>query len=153
VLHGVVICRERGADLQLRMSQLMPLPLTLSCFSKIHIGFTFLVPAHLDIPGKRAVKRVYVCWRQLTFLVITRLQFSRLSTIHITQQQQQQTGAGNTRVQSTLLKLYLCEEYDVVTAMTEVLPPCCMRWPKQMNENTKESGLEIASDQRMCKIS
>jgi len=34
------------------MAQLMPLPLTVSCFSKIQIGFTFLVPAHLDSPGK-----------------------------------------------------------------------------------------------------
>jgi len=39
----------------------MPLPLTVSCFSKIQIGFTFLVPAHLGIPGKRAIKRVCVC--------------------------------------------------------------------------------------------
>jgi len=38
----VVICLERGADLH--MFQLMPLPLTVSCFSKIQIGFTFLVP-------------------------------------------------------------------------------------------------------------
>ena len=29
-----------------------------SCFSKIQIGFTFLVPAHPGSPGKRAVKRV-----------------------------------------------------------------------------------------------
>jgi len=34
---------------------------TVSCFSKIQIGFTFLVPAHPGSPGKRAVKRVYVC--------------------------------------------------------------------------------------------
>ena len=40
---GMVICLERGADLH--MAQLMPLPLTVSCFSKIQIGFTFLVPA------------------------------------------------------------------------------------------------------------
>jgi len=40
----------------------MPLPLTLSCFNKIQIGFTFLVPAHLGSPGKRAVKRVCVCF-------------------------------------------------------------------------------------------
>ena len=38
------------------MAQLMPLPLTVSCFSKIQIGFTFLVPAHPDSPGQRAVK-------------------------------------------------------------------------------------------------
>ena len=53
---GVVICLERGADLH--MAQLMPLPLTVSCFSKIQIGFTFLVPAHLGSPRKMAVKRV-----------------------------------------------------------------------------------------------
>ena len=52
----MVICLERGADLC--MAQLMPLPLTVSCFSKIRIGFTFLVLAHLRSSGKRAVKRV-----------------------------------------------------------------------------------------------
>jgi len=55
----MVICLERGADLH--MAQLMPLPLTVSCFSKTQIGFTFLVPAHPGGPGKRAVKRVCVC--------------------------------------------------------------------------------------------
>ena len=55
----MVICLERGADLH--MAQLMPLPLTVSCFSKIQIGFTFLVLAHPGSPGKRAVKRVCVC--------------------------------------------------------------------------------------------
>ena len=34
---------------------------SLSRFSKIQIGFTFLVPAHLGSPGKRAIKRVCVC--------------------------------------------------------------------------------------------
>ena len=47
---GVVICLERCADLH--MAKLMPHPLTVSCFSKIQIGFTFLVPAHLGC----------VCW-------------------------------------------------------------------------------------------
>ena len=55
----MVICLERGADLH--MAQLMPLPLTVSCFSKIQIGFTFLVPAHPGRPEQRAVKRVCVC--------------------------------------------------------------------------------------------
>ena len=41
---GVVICLERGADLH--MAQRIPLPLTVSCLSKIQISFTFLVPAH-----------------------------------------------------------------------------------------------------------
>jgi len=55
----MVICLERDADLH--MAQLMPLPLTVSSFSKIQIGFAFLVPAHLGSPGKMAVKRVCVC--------------------------------------------------------------------------------------------
>ena len=55
---GMVICPERDADLH--MAQLMPLPLTVSCFSKIQIGLTFLVPAHPGSPGKRTVKRVCV---------------------------------------------------------------------------------------------
>jgi len=55
---GVVICLVRGADLHI--AQLMPLPLTVSCFSKIEIGFTFLVPAHLDSYGQMAIKHVHV---------------------------------------------------------------------------------------------
>ena len=55
----MVVCLEQCADLH--MAQLMALPLTVSCFSKIQIGFTFLVPAHLDSPGQRAVKLVCVC--------------------------------------------------------------------------------------------
>jgi len=47
---GMVICLERGADLH--MPQLMPLPLTVSCFSQIQIVFTFLVPAHPLVPEK-----------------------------------------------------------------------------------------------------
>ena len=62
----MVICLEQGADLH--MVQLIPLPLTVSCFSKIQIGFTFLVPAHLGSPGKRGVKRVSVL---LTYLLTT----------------------------------------------------------------------------------
>jgi len=90
----MVICLERGADLHmaqlmplpltvscfskiligfanadLHVAQLMPLPLTVSCFSKIQIGFTSLVPANPGSPGKRAIKRVCVCvcfWYRLT---------------------------------------------------------------------------------------
>jgi len=55
---GVVFCLERDADLH--MAQLMPLPLTVSCFRKIQIGFIFLVLAHPGNPRKRAIKRVCV---------------------------------------------------------------------------------------------
>jgi len=39
---GVVVCLEQGADFHI--AHLMTLTLAVSCFSKIHIGFTFLVP-------------------------------------------------------------------------------------------------------------
>jgi len=55
----MVICLEQGADLH--MAQLMPLPLTVSCVSKVQIGFTFLVAAHPGSPVKRDVKRACVC--------------------------------------------------------------------------------------------
>ena len=45
----------------MHMAQLMPLPLNISCSSKIQIGFTFLVPADPGSPRKRAVKSVCVC--------------------------------------------------------------------------------------------
>ena len=44
---------------------------SLSCFSKIQIGFDFLVPAHPGSPGQRAVKRVCVC---CTKMVLASLQ-------------------------------------------------------------------------------
>ena len=63
----MVICLERSADLH--MAQLMPLPLTVSCSSKIQIGFTFLVPAHPGRTGKRPLNGcVFVC-------VVTSLRF------------------------------------------------------------------------------
>ena len=46
----MVICLERGADLH--MAQLMPLPLTVSCFSKIQIGFTFWYRLTQVVPEK-----------------------------------------------------------------------------------------------------
>ena len=61
----MVTCLERGADLH--MAQLIPLPLTVSCFSKIQIGFTFLVPAHPGSPGQRAAK--CVCVYKYSFLL------------------------------------------------------------------------------------
>ena len=71
----MVICLERGADLH--MVHLMPLPLIVSCFSKIHIGFTFLVLACPGSPGKTAVKCVCVCVFLHTFVpyIITEILF------------------------------------------------------------------------------
>ena len=73
----MVICLERGADLH--MVQLMPLPLTVSCSRKIQIGFTFLVPARLGSPGKRAVKRVCV------YIYINKSTYQKLKNLDPTQ--------------------------------------------------------------------
>ena len=54
----------------------MPVPLTNSCFSKIQIGFTSLLPADLSSPGQRAVKCVYVRACVVSFSCVPR---SRLS--------------------------------------------------------------------------
>jgi len=66
-LSGKVLAWLSGARCRLAYAQLIPLPLTVSCFSKIQIGFTFLVPAHPGSPGKRAVEWVCVCvcWTQV----------------------------------------------------------------------------------------
>jgi len=52
------------------MTQLMPLPLTVSCFSKIQIGFIFLVLADLGSPRKRVIKRVCMALIQNNFLIM-----------------------------------------------------------------------------------
>jgi len=76
----VVICLERGADLH--MAQLMPLLLTISCFSKIQIGFAFLVPAYVGSPGKgplngcvcsAAAQFAHLCIRCINFFKICHL--------------------------------------------------------------------------------
>jgi len=56
---GVVICLERGADLH--TAQLMPLPLAVSCSSKIQIGFTFLIPAHPRVVPDKGPLNGCVC--------------------------------------------------------------------------------------------
>ena len=65
----MVICLERDAELH--MAQVMPLQLTVSCFSEIQIGFTFVVPAHPGSPGHRAIKRVCVCVSFMHVMVVS----------------------------------------------------------------------------------
>ena len=74
---GMVICLERGADLH--MAQLMPLPVTVSCFSKIQIGFTFLVPAHLGSPGKGSLNG---CVLLLALIACVNTKDARLDPAH-----------------------------------------------------------------------
>jgi len=78
----VVICLERGADLH--MAQLMPLPLTVSCSSKIQIGFAFLVPAHLGIPGKGPLNGcVFILLRLLLWLILSVIQSTLNSSTEV----------------------------------------------------------------------
>ena len=73
-----VVCLERGADSH--MAQLMPLPLTVCCFSKIQISFTFLVSAHLGSPRKRAIKRVCVsCWSEMVIFWVHIMKYSSIT--------------------------------------------------------------------------
>jgi len=55
---GVFISLGRGADWH--MAQQMPLSLTVSCFSTIQIGFTFLVPAYPGSPRQNPEGREIV---------------------------------------------------------------------------------------------
>jgi len=78
----------------------MPLPLTVSCFSKIQIGFTFLVPAHPGSPGKRAVKW-YVCvcaneeWRACGCDQVRRVRLALLERLVLPETRDQlDRGAG-----------------------------------------------------------
>jgi len=81
---GLAICMEYSADLH--TAQLMPLPLTVSCFSKIQIGFTFLVPAYPGIPRQRAVKRVcmlYFDW--IVFCLLIPVRFMKILVVSFIQ--------------------------------------------------------------------
>jgi len=55
---GVVICLEQVADWH--MAQLMPLPLTVSCFSKIQIGLPFWYRLTRAVPDNGPLNG-YVC--------------------------------------------------------------------------------------------
>ena len=68
------------------MAQLMPLPLTVSCFSKIQIGSIFLVPAHPGSPGQRAARvRVCVCMYMLTVSGVLAGHDNRVSCLGVTE--------------------------------------------------------------------
>jgi len=74
---SVVICLERGADLH--MAQLMPLPLTVSCYGKIQIGFTFLVRLTQVVPDKGPLYMCVCLYCTLPLLIFFSLLFLYLS--------------------------------------------------------------------------
>ena len=110
---GVLVWLSVWSELQTcicHMSQLMPLPLTVSCFSKIQTGFTFLVPTYLASPGKRAVKQVCVyccCNRRAIKLMWRRKPTHRISVLV-------ELGEINDAWVSTLVVLW--EAVDAVVA-------------------------------------
>jgi len=74
----VVICMEQGADLL--MALLMPLPFTVSCFSKIWI-LPFWYRLTQVVPEKRAVKWVCVCVHSLKMLKMVYSLLARFSVL------------------------------------------------------------------------
>jgi len=89
------------------MAQLMPLPLTVSCFSKIQIGFTFLVLAHPVTPRQNPVghKTVVVI---VVVVVILHITLGHLCFL-------QQQGM-NVLLQQISVKLLKLDVYDLSTA-------------------------------------
>jgi len=90
----VVICLERGADLH--VAQLMPLPLTVFCFSKIQVGYSVLVPADRGSPGKGPLN---VC----------PLSVSRLLFLHF-----------RNRMETALKEVILCFFFDFHTVFLSI---------------------------------
>ena len=113
----MVICLERGADLH--MAQLMPLPLTVSCFSKIQIGFTFLVLVHLGSPGNGPLNVCVYCdsyWQNmqsvksvLPFCSALPIQYTRFVSIQteLTQRACTDAGVNTTTYETTHLLLHV----------------------------------------------
>ena len=133
----MVICLERGVDLH--TAQLMPLPLTVSCFSKIQIGFTFLVPAQPGSPGKRAVKRVLLlllllllyCTALLLLLINAFLFYSVLfySIPYLGAEPQLLNGElflGVTTQQVVVVALQLSRRLLVASSLTQLGHEACL---------------------------
>jgi len=93
----IYLCLVRGADL------LMPLPLTFSCFSKIQIGFTFLVPADLGSPRQRAVKRV--CLVRISGAVAKSIAESRCAYLTVVESLQSTVTAWHDSISISLHQL------------------------------------------------
>jgi len=66
---GVLAWLFVWGEVQICMSQLMTLPPTVCCFSKIQIGYTFLAMARLGSPGQRAIELVLLLFVFLFFRV------------------------------------------------------------------------------------
>ena len=73
----MVICLEQGADLH--MAQLIPLPLTVSCFSKIQIGLPFWYRLTWVVPEKGPLNGgVCVCVTVWPYNSVTLVMISKL---------------------------------------------------------------------------
>ena len=117
----MVICLERGADLH--MAQLMPLPLTVSCFSKIQLAY-LLVPAHLGSPGQRAVKWVcvyvfncfkftYVFCSEILIIYVLFTQICCLSALMLLVGRQEERPACK-KLSNEMLWLSVCSQVQIV---------------------------------------
>ena len=100
----MVICLERGADLPI--TQLMPLPITVSCSSKIQIGFTFLVLAH---PGNNNNNNSLTIFnaplRNMSMTLQGRMSTIQLTSVTLSRQQFSQEESNGYRVFDATLKV------------------------------------------------
>ena len=126
----MVICLERGADLH--MAQLMPLPLTVSCFSKIQTGFTFLVLAHPGSLGKRAVKRVLLL---LYLWYVKKVGYSSL-----------QLASPLWQMPYGITQCYLPPDRADISALTPSRTRYSIKWPRKDARLSWPSGLVTYRD-------
>jgi len=110
----------------------MPVPLTVSCFIKIQIGFTFLVPALPGSPGKRAVKRVLLLLLLLLLEVIEWVYADELAVLAETEEDlikrlnewKDKVGSKGTRVNMNKTKVMISGERQMVRQRQKTV-----RWP------------------------
>ena len=156
-----------GARCRLHTAQLMPLPLSVSCFSKIQIGFTFLVPVHPGSPGERAVKRVCVCvcvWL-VTVMINVFIKFEMCSFIHSKDGNEVQNvkevkflNKVNTQTKQSFMLMQLTRFLTVlprpsVTEMTvRKLPAITFtkRHKLPVQHNTIQSKLQTVTNKKCC---
>ena len=106
----MVICLERCADLH--MAQLMPLPLTVSCFSRIQIGFSFMVPAHPGSRGKRPLNGCVCVCHGVTLYLRTRWSAQCAVDRHLGEAKSLDAGAGTSH-DHIAIRLRRCRTADL----------------------------------------
>jgi len=154
-----------GARCKLHMAELMPLPLTFSCSSKIQIGFILLVPAHSGSPGQWAIKRVLMLlWQCLQESSMMHLNlwahwetFSGHSVIAVCMCKCASVNAGTVRVSQSCCLMH-ASEMQLFSRMWKVTlrrsrwTTCFQQPTKEHHSPTQNTALWITSSMLLCFI-